>query len=207
MSKSDLTGIGEINALLGRGTQYEGKLTFEGRVRIDGTFRGEVRSEDTLVVGDGAELHAQIDVGTLIVRGGEVHGDIKAKHLVEIHYPAKVFGNIHTPQIFVDRGVVFEGQCTMPKARVHDMADEGAGDEASQGAIAVRIAGDMLTPPLGQEAIVAPEKGDARDESRALSATSADATIEDRAAAESFEKTQDETAKEEGDDLQVTAPS
>ena len=51
----------EITALLGRGTQFEGKLHFEGRVRIDGVFKGEIQSDDTLVIGEGAEVHAEID--------------------------------------------------------------------------------------------------------------------------------------------------
>src|ERR1017187_2154206 len=46
----------EITALLGRGTHFEGKLHFEGRVRIDGTFKGEIRSDDTLIIGEGAEI-------------------------------------------------------------------------------------------------------------------------------------------------------
>ena len=35
---------GEITTLLGRGATFEGKLTFEGTVRIDGRFKGEVFS-------------------------------------------------------------------------------------------------------------------------------------------------------------------
>jgi cytoskeletal protein CcmA (bactofilin family) len=103
----------EITALLGRGTAFEGKLHFEGRVRIDGVFRGEIRSDDTLVIGDGAEVHAEIDVATVIVRGGVVHGNIRAKTALEIHSPAKVVGNIHSPSIFIDKGVAFEGSCKM----------------------------------------------------------------------------------------------
>src|SRR5687768_7505545 len=52
----------EITALLGRGTRFEGKLQFEGRVRIDGAFKGEIRSDDVLIIGDGAEVDADIEV-------------------------------------------------------------------------------------------------------------------------------------------------
>lgn len=103
----------EITALLGRGTQFEGKLHFEGRVRIDGTFKGEIHSDDTLIVGDGAEVHAEIDVATVIVRGGIVHGNVRAKTAIEIHAPGKLHGNIHSPSVFIDRGVEFEGSCRM----------------------------------------------------------------------------------------------
>jgi cytoskeletal protein CcmA (bactofilin family) len=51
---------GEINTLLGRGSAFEGKLTFEGTVRIDGKMSGEIFSDDVLVVGEGAEVKAKI---------------------------------------------------------------------------------------------------------------------------------------------------
>src|ERR1700694_2259834 len=103
----------EITALLGRGTQFEGKLQFEGRVRIDGVFKGEIKSDDTLVIGDGAEVHAEIDVATVIVRGGVVHGNIRATTAIELHAPGKMVGNLHAPSLFIDRGVEFQGNCRM----------------------------------------------------------------------------------------------
>ena len=103
---------GEINTLLGRGTSFEGKLTFEGTVRIDGRLLGEIFSDDILVIGEGADVKAKIDVGTLIVEGN-VEGNIRAGRLVELHAPARVRGNIETPQLFIDKGVIFEGNCKM----------------------------------------------------------------------------------------------
>ncbi len=103
----------EITALLGRGTQFEGKLHFEGRVRIDGVFKGEIQSDDTLVIGEGAEVQAEIDVATVIVRGGVVHGNIRARNAIEVHAPGKIVGNLHSPSLFIDRGVEFQGSCRM----------------------------------------------------------------------------------------------
>ncbi|MBX3210283.1 MAG: polymer-forming cytoskeletal protein [Labilithrix sp.] len=103
----------EITALLGRGTRFEGKLYFEGRVRIDGVFKGEIKSDDTLIIGDGAEVHAEIDVATVIVRGGAVHGNVRASQALEIHSPGKLIGNISSPSIFIERGVEFQGSCRM----------------------------------------------------------------------------------------------
>jgi len=109
----DLTGLGEIHALLGRGTAFEGTLAFEGRVRIDGKFTGQVFSEGILILGDGAEVEAEIEVGTLIVRGGTLRGDVVARQLIEIHAEGAVHGDITAPQIDIDKGCVFEGKCTM----------------------------------------------------------------------------------------------
>ena len=103
---------GEITTLLGRGASFEGKLTFEGTVRIDGRLTGEVFSDDVLVIGEGAEIHAEIEVGTVIVQGTAVR-NIRAKHGVELRAPGVVRGNVSTPSLAVERGVVFDGQCTM----------------------------------------------------------------------------------------------
>lgn len=117
----------EITALLGRGTRFEGKLYFEGRVRIDGMFKGEIKSDDTLIIGDGAEVHAEIDVATVIVRGGVVHGNMRASTAIEIHAPGKVIGNIHSPSLFIERGVEFQGSCRM------DPVEPNAADAHSRG--------------------------------------------------------------------------
>jgi cytoskeletal protein CcmA (bactofilin family) len=103
---------GDLNALLGRGSEFEGKLTFEGTVRIDGKFNGTILTDDTLVVGEGAKVSAEVTCGTIIVHG-EVVGNIRARGAVELHQPARVRGNIETPSLMVDRGVVFEGQAKM----------------------------------------------------------------------------------------------
>jgi cytoskeletal protein CcmA (bactofilin family) len=102
----------DLNALLGRGSEFDGKLTFEGTVRIDGKFTGTIVTSDVLVVGEGAHISAEIHCGTLIVHG-EVTGNIHAKALVELHQPAKIRGNIETPALMVEKGVLFDGQCKM----------------------------------------------------------------------------------------------
>jgi cytoskeletal protein CcmA (bactofilin family) len=104
--------VGEINTLLGRGSEFEGKLTFEGTVRVDGKLSGEIFSDDVLVVGEGAEVHAEIDIGEIIVQGTIV-GNIRAKRSVEIHAPGRVRGDITTPSLQIDKGVIFEGRCYM----------------------------------------------------------------------------------------------
>jgi cytoskeletal protein CcmA (bactofilin family) len=125
----------EINTLLGRGSEFEGKLTFEGTVRIDGKLRGEVFTSDILVIGESAEVEAEIDVGVLIVEG-RVTGNIRARRAVELHTPARVRGNIVTPSLFIDKGVLFEGNCQM----------EGVEGQAKQPALPPRL---PPAPPQG----------------------------------------------------------
>ena len=105
-------GTGDLNALLGRGSEFEGKLTFEGTVRIDGKFTGTIVTNDTLVVGEGAKVSAEITCGTIIVHG-EINGNVRAKTAIELHHPARMRGNIESPSLMIEKGVTFEGQCKM----------------------------------------------------------------------------------------------
>jgi cytoskeletal protein CcmA (bactofilin family) len=105
-------GGGELNAILGKGSEFEGKLTFEGTVRIDGKFSGEISTADVLVIGEGARVQAEINAGSVIVNG-EVQGNIRAKNSIELHQPARVRGNLESPQLSVDKGVIFEGTSKM----------------------------------------------------------------------------------------------
>jgi cytoskeletal protein CcmA (bactofilin family) len=124
-------GLGEITTLLGRGATFEGKLTFEGTVRIDGRFKGEVFSDDVLVIGEGAHVEAEIDIGEVIVQGTVV-GNIKAKRSIEIHAPGRVKGDLHTPTLQVDKGVIFEGRSFMEAAQANRPAAQPPGPPPSQ---------------------------------------------------------------------------
>lgn len=106
------TRAGEVHTLLGKGSEFEGKLTFEGQVRIDGKFSGQIVTKDTLVIGDGARVNAEIQAGTVIING-MVEGNVRATSIIEVHQPGRVKGNLETPALAMDRGVIFEGTCKM----------------------------------------------------------------------------------------------
>jgi cytoskeletal protein CcmA (bactofilin family) len=127
----------EVNALLGRGSEFEGKLMFEGTVRIDGKFAGEVFSDDTLIVGEGARVKAEITVAHVIIYG-DVVGNINASDSIELHAPARLKGNIIAPSLVVEQGVIFDGNCQMasnPEQRERmerELAEEAAVEAAAK---------------------------------------------------------------------------
>lgn len=105
----------DVQAHFGRGSRIEGKLHFDGSVRIDGQVQGEVEAKDTVIVGESADVVAQILAGTIVIKG-KVTGDVTARKRVELRAPAKLIGNINTPALVVHEGVVFEGNCSMGAA-------------------------------------------------------------------------------------------
>jgi cytoskeletal protein CcmA (bactofilin family) len=105
---------GQVTALLDQGATFEGRLTFEGTVRIGGEFKGEVFTNDTLVINPGARVDAQIEADSVIICG-TVKGNIFARRKVIMHPPAIFTGTVTTPSLRIDEGVVFEGASYMPK--------------------------------------------------------------------------------------------
>ena len=113
MAKDEDVGRREdVKAFLGAGTEFKGVLSFQGVVRIDGRLQGEVLTQDTLIVGQGAELDAEISVGTLITEG-YIRGNVTAHDRIEIRGKSRLIGNIKTPALYVEEGAIFEGSCRM----------------------------------------------------------------------------------------------
>lgn len=104
----------EVMAFLGQGTEFEGKLIFDGTVRIDGKFSGEIFTKGNLIFGESSQVRAEIETNQAII-SGEINGNISAESRVEIHSPGKVYGNIKSPVLVIEEGVVFEGNCQMEK--------------------------------------------------------------------------------------------
>ena len=102
----------DIKAFLGPGSKFEGKLSFDEMVRLDGIFSGDISSSDTLIVGETAEIEGSINVGALIL-SGRFKGDIKATTMVELRAPAQVEGSVETPSLKIDEKVLFNGEIKM----------------------------------------------------------------------------------------------
>ena len=102
----------EITAFLGKGTEFKGVFSFTGTIRVDGKVEGEVLSKDTLIAGDGAYLQGEISVGT-IISSGKIVGNIIASQKVHLLAPGTIEGNIKTPKLIIEEGVIFDGKCEM----------------------------------------------------------------------------------------------
>ena len=102
----------EINAFLGKGAEFSGKLFFNGSVRIDGDFHGEILGGGILVVGEGARVRANINIDSVLISGG-VHGHVDVKERLEIFPTGKLVGNVKTPIFVIREGGIFEGTSRM----------------------------------------------------------------------------------------------
>jgi len=137
LKKDKKPSVGEsttISTLLGRDTVIEGTLTFKETIRVDGSIKGKLISPDgTLIVGENAQLDAEIMVGVAIIRG-KVTGRMEATQRIEIYAPAQVEGDISAPSVAIDSGVVFNGHCAMQgQPRKLSKTDEKRSKDALSG--------------------------------------------------------------------------
>ena len=115
VKESDLTGF------IDEASRIEGKYTFSGTVMLNGRFKGEIDSKDTLIVGEKGVVHATVRAGVVLVNG-EIVGNVYGHERVELRGTARVTGDVEAPVIVVEEGVHFDGHCRMTRGR-QDGAD------------------------------------------------------------------------------------
>ncbi len=108
---------GRLSGFVGHGTVLTGETSFQMMLRVDGHLTGTVTSDGgTLIVGTNGQVDANISVGVATVNG-VINGDVIATEKIQLGRTARVMGNIATPRLVIEEGAIFEGGCSMIKAR------------------------------------------------------------------------------------------
>ncbi|MEN8183929.1 MAG: polymer-forming cytoskeletal protein [Myxococcota bacterium] len=105
---------GGLTAFIDQGSEFEGKLSFKDTVRIDGHFKGEIGSENTLIVGESGEVEANIKSKTVVVSGC-VTGDVMATRQLVVHKTGRLQGNVQTASLVIEEGAILNGQIQMSR--------------------------------------------------------------------------------------------
>ena len=101
-----------LNGFLDRGSHFQGELTFDDTFRIDGRFEGKIRSGSELILGDSADVNADIEVGRLSVNG-KLSGSVRASERIELLAHSRVSATLSAPVLKVEEGAFFQGTCQM----------------------------------------------------------------------------------------------
>ena len=101
-----------IISFLGNDTEFNGALTFDGDIRMDGRFKGEIKGGVSLIIGEAGVLEAEINVPYVIIMG-EVKGNIFSEKKVFILSKGKVYGDIKSPNLVIEDGGLFNGRSLM----------------------------------------------------------------------------------------------
>lgn len=108
----DLNDSESVSTTLGPATKFEGVINTEESLRVDGSVEGTINCNGTLIIGEGAEIEAEIVAETAII-GGRVDGNITAHRKIEIRNQGEIFGDLTAPVLHIERGVILEGSCTI----------------------------------------------------------------------------------------------
>jgi cytoskeletal protein CcmA (bactofilin family) len=112
---------GELNTILGKGSLFEGKIIVDHSLRVDGHVKGDIDSNDMLVIGKEGDVTGNIKVKTLIL-GGNLKGTVLAESKIVLEASASLIGEIKTSKLVIDEGAIFDGRCSM---RAADTAFKG----------------------------------------------------------------------------------
>jgi cytoskeletal protein CcmA (bactofilin family) len=104
----------ELTAFIDEGSEMEGRYTFRGTVMLNGKFKGEIVSNDTLIIGERGVVQADVRAGRVTV-SGEVTGTLRATERVELKRTARVYGDVEAPVVVVEEGVLCDGHCRMAR--------------------------------------------------------------------------------------------
>jgi cytoskeletal protein CcmA (bactofilin family) len=103
---------GELNTILGKGAYFEGVITVEHSLRVDGKVKGDVKTSDTLVVGKEGEIEGNVKAKNLVV-GGKLNGIIDADGKTVLESRSEFHGEMKTRKLVIDEGATFDGKCSM----------------------------------------------------------------------------------------------
>jgi len=110
MEDSHITINDKLNSMIGPGTRFKGEFELDGLLRIDGDFAGEIRTTGKVVIGSSGRAECKIHAANVII-GGVVRGDIVSTENVIVLSTGMVIGNIITPRLIIEEGVIFNGNC------------------------------------------------------------------------------------------------
>lgn len=125
----------DFGLLIREDVESGGVITFQGEVRVEGRFGGEIKAGGTLFIAQGGNI-----VGTIRARNvvceGTIKGIVHATQKVVIHAKGSIEGNVDTPTFQIDPGGRLEGRCfMMSKASVREKGQTQALSSATLGII------------------------------------------------------------------------
>jgi cytoskeletal protein CcmA (bactofilin family) len=109
----------EANTTIGEDSFFEGRFAIRGSLRIDGRFEGQALLVDQLQIGPKGKVKTNI-IATSVVVEGIIVGNVSASRRVLLLATARVLGDIKTPELIIQDGVILEGRCTISHVQIEN---------------------------------------------------------------------------------------
>ncbi len=108
----------EVNTLIGEGCVFEGNLNLSTATRIDGKVKGNIKSEEMLIIGENGSVEGDITCSEVLIYG-TVIGNIEARR-VEVKKGAYLNGDVKVDVFVVEEGATYNGRCSMGETHMHE---------------------------------------------------------------------------------------
>ncbi|MDQ7038408.1 MAG: polymer-forming cytoskeletal protein [Aquificota bacterium] len=106
----------DVNTLIGEGCVFEGNLNLSTATRIDGKVKGNIRSEEMLIIGENGSVEGDITCSEVLIYG-TVIGNIEARR-VEVKKGAYLNGDVKVDVFVVEEGATYNGRCSMGETQM-----------------------------------------------------------------------------------------
>jgi len=113
----------QIDTLIGVHSVITGELSFEGAVRIDGRFEGNIHSSKggTLIVSEGAKISGDVNVPSLILHG-TIEGNVRASEGLKLGETGCLNGDLEYSIMSLAEGSAINGRCSRITDKVSDIS-------------------------------------------------------------------------------------
>ncbi len=100
-----------FDTVIGASTRMEGNFVSSGNVRMDGQFGGALEISGNILVGESAEIEADITARNISI-AGSVRGDISGSK-VQLLRTGRIWGDICASALTTEEGAFIDGKITM----------------------------------------------------------------------------------------------
>ena len=100
------------DTIIAPGVKVEGDFVSQGNIVIDGEVIGSLKTEQDLLVGEGAKISASVSAANAKI-SGVIHGNIKVKERLELTATSKIIGDIKAKVLTVEAGATLNGKLAM----------------------------------------------------------------------------------------------
>ena len=100
---------GEHFSIVSAECYFQGTLSVQGSLRVDGKLEGSVDNARQVIVGEGGKITGDV-TGHTVVCGGDIEGNVCAE-MLEVLGKASIKGDIRAQKMIVEEGGRIEGMC------------------------------------------------------------------------------------------------
>lgn len=102
-----------IDTIIGLNVVLKGNLHNKGSIQINGNVEGEVKSDESITIGETAMVKGPV-VAKSIEISGTVKGTVEATDKLEVNPTGKIIGDINAKSLIIKQGASFVGKSIMP---------------------------------------------------------------------------------------------